>query len=412
MPLPKSSQANQSSLLIAAVSGRALAQAARRAGYIPLVADFFADQDTEAHCHACLKVAGDIRHGFEGDFLLHALDTLADAAPSPLLGVVYGAGFEDRPELLARLASRWPLLGNDAATVARLKDPAAFFTTLERLGVPCPRTRTTPPKSMSGWLCKKRGGAGGSHVGRDTLGAQDRYYQERLNGRAISALFVGDGDRAEVLGFSEQWTAPKRSAPYCYGGAVRPANLDPVVEAAMTSAVDKAVGAFSIKGLASADFIVGAEGASLLEINPRPGATLDIFDRDEAPLLALHVGAILTQDLKKPAQAVGAAAGAIVYAPEVLIIPAEMSWPDWAADRPRAGERIDKERPICTVAARASSAEDAKRLVEARTATILAALSGRSGGKGYGQKSGNQRAPRRLAERQHHRRAGRSGAHR
>jgi len=38
--------ADGASLLVVAVSGRALAASARRAGLVPLVADFFADADT------------------------------------------------------------------------------------------------------------------------------------------------------------------------------------------------------------------------------------------------------------------------------------------------------------------------------------------------------------------------------
>ncbi len=410
--MPKSSQANHNSLLIAAVSGRALAQAARRAGYIPLVADFFADADTEAIAHACRKVPGSIKRGFGWSTLEAALEELAAAAPSPLLGLVYGAGFEDRPELLTRLASRWPLLGNDAATVARLKDPAAFFPALERLEVACPRTTTTLPTSMSGWLCKKRGGAGGSHVGRAILGAQDRYYQQRLNGHAISALFFGDGKSAAMIGFSEQWTAPRRGAAFRYGGAVQPANVAQAQAEKMVRSVARVTHAFGIRGLASADFIVNADGVFLLEINPRPGATLDVFDRDEAPLLRAHVDAVSHRKLPNYAPPEDASAAAIVYAPERLTIPLAMAWPAWAADRPKPGERIDKERPICTVAARAASSVDAKRLVEARTATILAELGGHSGDKENGQEDGRKDAPRRLAEREHNRRAGRAGADR
>ena len=33
-----------------------------------------------------------------------ALEALAEAAPSPILGLVYGSGFEDRPHLLTRIA--------------------------------------------------------------------------------------------------------------------------------------------------------------------------------------------------------------------------------------------------------------------------------------------------------------------
>ena len=48
--------ADGASLLIVAVSGRALAASARRAGFVPLVADFFADTDTRqiAHCYCKL----------------------------------------------------------------------------------------------------------------------------------------------------------------------------------------------------------------------------------------------------------------------------------------------------------------------------------------------------------------------
>jgi uncharacterized protein len=44
-------------VLLAAVSGRALAQSARRGGYLPLVADFFGDQDTVAAAHAHAQVS-------------------------------------------------------------------------------------------------------------------------------------------------------------------------------------------------------------------------------------------------------------------------------------------------------------------------------------------------------------------
>ena len=55
-----------------------------------------------------------LKRGFQWKTLAPALEALAEEAPSPLLGVVYGAGFEDRTDLLAKIAERWPLLGNDA----------------------------------------------------------------------------------------------------------------------------------------------------------------------------------------------------------------------------------------------------------------------------------------------------------
>ena len=402
--MPKSSQADAGSLLIAAVSGRQLAQAARRAGLTPLVADFFADTDTQAAAHACLKLDGDIRSGMRRQNLLPALRDLAALAPSPILGVVYGAGFEDRTELLRLIAKHWRLLGNDAATVKRLKAPESFFAALDRLGIPHPATSSERPRKGAGWLAKRKGGAGGSHVVPSRLkrDAGNVYYQERIDGRAVSALFVANGSEARVLGFSEQWTAPTPRSPFRYGGAVRPASLPQEAARRMTSAVMAVARCFKIVGLASADFLVDGKEALLLEINPRPGATLDIFDRATKPLLRLHLRAIRDGGLPRTAAKFDdAMASAIVYAPWRLSVPPGTAWPDWSADRPKSAERIDKNRPICTVWARGSTRAQAKRLVEERICQILSGFQKTSRGDEGEQKRRNRRGARKgVAERQ------------
>jgi predicted ATP-grasp superfamily ATP-dependent carboligase len=408
--LPKSSSPNRGTLLITAISGRALAACAKRAGFTPLVADFFADADTAALSHACRKLDGDLAEGIGWDALQAALTSLAEAAPTPIAGLVYGSGFEDRSDLLDRLALRWPLLGNTAVTVTGINAPEQFFATLDRLGVPHPRTQTHPPSTMHGWLGKRRGGAGGSHIrpgGSLILGAAV-YFQERVTGRSLSALFVANGSCARVLGFSEQWTAPLRTAPFRYGGAVRTPELAPVVMQTMTAAVEQIAAAFALKGLGSADFMVRGDEALMLEINPRPGATLDIFDSEREPLLKLHLDAVLDGVLPAGRLALeGAAASAIVYARRRLAVP-DLNWPDWAADRPKNGERIDKNRPICTVSARAMTPIQAKRLVEEKISIILAALRGPTKG-GDGERdedNGRKRdAPRGDAQRQRQGRA-------
>src|SRR5438105_15863812 len=95
--------------LIVAASGRALAASARRGGFVPLVADFFGDQDTIALVHSHRRLRAGLRAGMQSDELLEALAALARAAQP--MGVVWGTGFDDRPGLLARIAERWPLIG-------------------------------------------------------------------------------------------------------------------------------------------------------------------------------------------------------------------------------------------------------------------------------------------------------------
>jgi len=414
--LPKSSPAKGASLLIAAVSGRALAQSARRAGFTPLVADFFADTDTREAAHACRKLGGSIRRGFRAESLLRTLEALAERAPSPILGFVYGAGFEDRPELLTLIAERWRLLGNDAEAVKRIKGPEIFFAALDRLDIMHPVTLSERPAKGGAWLAKKRGGAGGSHIvpSRLSKSAANVYFQQRVEGRAVSALFVGNGQNARVLGFSEQWTAPSPPSLWRYGGAVRPAALLKTVEQQMTSAVTSIAQAFKIKGLASADFLVNDGGALLLEINPRPGATLDIFDWGATPLMRLHLEAVRLGKLPHRAlKFEDAMASAIVYAPWGFSVPPGTVWPNWCADRPKSGEWIDKNRPICTVWARGSTKTQAKRLVEERICKILSGFQSVSRGEDGEQKRRNRRsAPKGVAKRQRQGGAARQSAHR
>ena len=401
--MPKSSQAEAGSLLIASVSGRQLAHAARRAGFTPLVADFFADTDTQAAARACRKLRG-IERGMRRQSLLPALRALAALAPSPIVGLVYGAGFEDRPELLTLIAKHWALLGNDPATVARLKAPESFFAELDRLGIPHPATTRERPAKGAGWLAKRKGGAGGSHIAPSRLHGDARsiYYQQRVAGRAVSALFVANGRRARVLGFSEQWTAPTPRSPFRYGGALRPASVTQSVARAMASTVSAIARSFAVVGLASADFLVDGEDALLLEINPRPGATLDIFDSGARPLMRLHLAAIREGRLPPGGLKFDdAMASAIVYAPARICVPSGMAWPDWSADRAKSRERIDKNRPICTVWARGSTRAQAKRLVEERICNILAIFQGVSRGDDVEQKRRNRRgAAQGVAERQ------------
>ena len=382
--MPRSSSAEHPALLIAAISGRALAQSARRAGLVPLVADFFADTDTQDAAHACRKLDGNIARGFQWTSLANALQALAAASPAPILGLVYGSGFEDRTKLLRLIAARWTLLGNDAATVNRLKDPNILFAELDRLGISHPATLSKRPARASGWLVKRKGGAGGSHIGVSGRAAGGRrvYYQEHIEGRPVSVLFAANGSKACVLGFSEQWTKPSKRSPWRYGGAARPVRLPATARMAMAAAVERLTEAFGIVGLASADFIVGGDNALLLEINPRAGATLDIFDSARTPLVALHLDSVLKRKLPKAQLTfAGAMASAIVFAPSAVTVPFTMTWPDWAADRAKPGELIDKNRPICTVWARAATRVAAKRLIVARTTKVLANLHDKSPGK-------------------------------
>ena len=78
--------------MIAAISGRALAAAARRAGYRPLVADFFCDTDTVALAERTRKLPGDLQNGVDTTRLIETLRQLA--GKDRPVALVLGSGFE------------------------------------------------------------------------------------------------------------------------------------------------------------------------------------------------------------------------------------------------------------------------------------------------------------------------------
>ncbi|MGB8275724.1 MAG: ATP-grasp domain-containing protein [Alphaproteobacteria bacterium] len=368
-------------VLIAASSGRALAASARRAGHRIAVLDLFCDTDLAALTGACAKVSRASAGGFDEDSLLEAALRLAPPNDSPEWAFVYGAGFEARPQLIDRMAAGRTLLGNTGAVVAAAKDPVRLNAALDRLGLPYPETRLDPPRDRDGpWLVKQVGGAGGIHIRYarpDEAEGERRYYQRFVEGRAVSAQVLGTKDGVTCLGFSEQWPGPgSLAAPFRFGGAVAPAELSGALARKLEDAGCRLADLLGLVGLNSVDFIVddGAEAFHVIEVNPRPGATLELFERAfGASLFALHLRAAGGETLEPPAlpAATAAHASAILYADEAFAFPDGFVWPEWTADRPAGATRIGQGEPVCTVFAQAhippgASADPGGRAARAR----------------------------------------------
>jgi uncharacterized protein len=364
---------NAGAILIAAISGRALAASARRAGYLPLVTDFFGDQDTLHAAHDHVRLNGDLANGIAETALVEALETLSRRHQP--VGIVCGTGFEDRTPILRRIAEQWRLFANSAETVAAAKNPKTLASICLALGIPHPELSLSQPAASTAWLAKRKGGAGGSHITavlQPENSGSEIYYQQKMPGAPISALFLADGARAAVLGFSAQWSSPTPRQPYRYGGAVRPATLASRAADSLAAAVHRLVAAIPLVGLNSADFLVDGERFWLLEINPRPGATLDIFEPAEGSLFGLHVAACTGKLAATSRYPDGAKAAAIVYAEEDIPSVSPLAWPHWTADRPAAGTAIKAGEPLCTVYACSPAATRARTLADERREMVLA----------------------------------------
>ncbi|MDX3924549.1 MAG: ATP-grasp domain-containing protein [Shinella sp.] len=362
---------NSPAILIAAVSGRSLAAAARRAGYRPLVADLFNDSDTVALSERVARFSGSIGDGIDKESATETLLLLTEHEKPEAL--VYGSGFERRPEILKAFERHFPLAGNTAKTVAMVKDPVLLAQLCRQSGIPHPEVRLDAPTRSAGWLRKIGGGAGGAHVHHASHPRRQDgcYFQKFVPGRSISVLFLAQMEQAHIVGFSRQWSAPSAQSPFRYGGAVRLTRFDRKKRMQVRMWLDALTAATGLVGLCSADFIDGPDGLHLIEINPRPGATLDIFDSDDAPLLTQHLNAVRGEAITVPTYR-GAAASAIAYAVRPIRNFPPVEWPELTADHQKPGSALQADDPVCTVLARAHSAAAAERAVKSRTLAMAA----------------------------------------
>lgn len=361
-------------VLIASFSGRALAQSARRAGFTPLVVDAFGDLDTR-EAAADFRVIDDAAaQGFRTKPVVAALESLVAAATSPPIGLVLGSGFEDKTRLVAALASRFRLLGCDAETIRVCNDPDTLSATCDQLGIATPETRRTPPDALeSGWLSKRVGGSGGRHIrlysGHERARPR-RYFQKQVEGARLSIGGVFSDSGARILA-TRQWTAPSASQPFRYGGAVSTLDLDPGLFGLIAAAATAAANALNIVGMASFDFVVANDVPHLVDINPRPGAALDVLDDDEGYAFNAHIlacnGAYVPPARRRDRTA---RAAAVLHADRGSVKIDVIAWPDWSADRPPVGATISKGAPLASAFATAENSDAAEKLVRARLAEL------------------------------------------
>ena len=373
-------------MLIAAQSGRALAAAARRAGYWPLVADLFGDADTRELAAAYQWIEGGIRGGLRASRLLPALRRLAATCEDPPVGLILGSGFEDRPRLVARLASDWRLLGSPADVIAAVKDPFRLASVCGEHGIPHPLVRGDVPAGEAGrFLLRRQGGSGGVHIhpASERPVEPGHYLVERRSGEPWSLGFVAHPGGAVPVGFCRQWAAPTRASPYRFGGIAGPLALPERLAAAIRQAADDLSRAFGLVGLCSLDVLIDGETWCVCEINPRPGASLDVLDRGEPPLISAHIAACdgTPIDIAVPDQSIRACE--IVYAAETITIGPDINWPDCIFDRPVSGATIRRGWPIATVMGTAPGHVEARALATSRAAALGRRLSGGLNGENW-----------------------------
>lgn len=343
--------------LILSQSGRMLAQSAFAADIPVVVIDQFGDLDTHRYCKAVIT-PGD----FSDDSIFCAIKEAWQTYHCA--GLILGSGFEDRTDLISKLEACWPVYGNRAEVIKSAKDPVHLSDLLTRFNISSPPVCSAPPENGR-WLVKQKGACGGHHVSgfdHNKTYPETHYFQMYQEGKSLSVIILANGKEAQIVGYNQCWT--ENDASFRFGGAV--AIRDFSQHKKVVSIVNKISRSLKLIGLCGLDFILDKDDQiNVLEINPRPVATLDLHDTKPVNLFSAHL-ASCRGELNDISTAGGLyCAKSIVYAKNSVVVP-DIEWPEWVADIPHTSQNIRENEPICTVYSEAENADNAIKLVHNR----------------------------------------------
>lgn len=335
-----------------------------------MVIDCFSDLDTQYYAEKCFSVT-----------------SLAIVHLSPILeqlnhlyvfdGLVYGSGFEQYPESLGVLATHFKILGNAPEVFNRLLDKADFFKQLDKLAIAHPVVSFEPPDD-DGWLIKPMRGQGGMGIKAYVPGSvwpvnDDVYWQRFQQGSSHSVLFLARQGNAQIIGFNQQWCGGADHQAFLFAGVRSYVELSRQQKALLLAWVQQLVEVFGLKGMNTLDFILAGEQCLVLEVNPRPSASMQLYSAEWilAHMQACTDGGALAPENKAAYSDVIHRAYQVIYAVRPTKIPIDFEWPIWCFDLPRYGTIIATSQPICSIIADGQSWQHVETLLSALQQSIL-----------------------------------------
>lgn len=359
-------------LLIVGASARAAAWSALRAGLTPFAADLFTDRDLNSVA-PCVRVPPDA----------YPEGLIGTAAAQPASPWLYTGALENRPDLVDRLAAFRPLWGNHGATLRVARDPIAVAEVVRSAGLPVPEVRLAPdglPRDGS-WLRKPLASAGGRDVaalGPDTAPARRPvYFQERIDGLSLSAVFIAAGGKAVLAGVTRQLVG-RAGAEFAYRGNLAPWPVEAKSLRRIETLGNALVHRIGLVGLFGVDLVLDDNGRPWpVEVNPRYTASVEVIELATGrPLMDDHRRACEGRDIAlsplqpSPRRFV---AKEIVYAetdglfchdePPLAVATDPFRIP-CVADVPEAGTPIAAGDPVLTVFAEGPTPEEALHALE------------------------------------------------
>ena len=373
-------------LLVIGASGRFLAESAVRAGWRAGAIDLFNDHDLREACCQIARLAS-------GEYPTAIPSRSAEFPPGPF---IYAGGLENHPDVLTELATHRQLAGNGPAAIASIRQPLKLAALAVAAGWHYPETHAVPAglPTDGSFLCKPLASAGGHGITRwtgDQLPASGSYWQQFVEGVPLSVSLLLGSKPPQLLGLCRQFSGRSwcHAAPFGFCGGVElplPPPDTPLRQS-LEQLLLKIVERTQLAGLVGVDFLLPRkrDGHStrpvLIEINPRPTATMELIERRTgASLVDAHLATFGWQSprlVQPPQIGRGSWAKAILFADNQVTVTNELSEQlhltaeqtrvreeaalPLLADRPVSGNQIAPGSPIMTVFASAATPAAAVR---------------------------------------------------
>jgi predicted ATP-grasp superfamily ATP-dependent carboligase len=388
-----------------------MAKSAARAGWAVYAADLFCDLDLQSVAREAVPAAtGDSDDAAGYPWSLR----VAAARFPPSAPWCYSGALENYPALVDAIAATRPLAGNAGNVLRRLRDPAELAAAVVSVGLEFPETVFSPlgvPEDGT-FLVKPLASAGGRGIrrwtravacdlsDREAAAARLHVWQRWTPGIALSAAYCLSQGKSRLLGLSRQLIGE----PWCHAGGFAwcgavafagtsaPPHHDRLV-ARLEPLGDMLADRFQAVGLVGVDLIVDAEGRiTVIEVNPRPTASMELFERMTAgSIAASHLaacGCALPSDgsHEQPLHQPGSTwAKAVLFAAQPTPVSqplidalgrestawmqADGGWPA-LADIPRPGQSLAVGAPGVSIFAVGHSEDDAVAGLRARVARV------------------------------------------
>lgn len=344
-------------VLLVGVSTRSIATSAFLAGHDVISLDYFGDQDFPPGVRK-LSICRDFN-------LPPTLGNLAEVAKGLLdevEAVVVSSGLESEPKLTA-LVDGSKRLGNSIQSIISVRDLPTLKRVLKSLPISLPQTLfpddPLPPfDEKDRWLLKKNrsgAGLGVSAWNGKTSPKEGEYLQRLIPGELGSAVFVTNGNQAQLLGLTRQYAGIKELGAdgYWWNGNVGPIQ-DIETNEIFHRTANVLTNAFGLIGLNNIDYILSKGTVYMLELNPRFSGSVEILEAAyNINAFEIHEQACIGKLPQKVYPWTGEVHGkGILYAIKPVTIPDDFPWGrEDVRDVPHVGENIPSGAPICTLIA-------------------------------------------------------------